>query len=138
MEIFIKDNGALDKAELEERVNGRAYQVIIKYKNDTFFAEETDWFRALQNLRRQFEKRKIELLCNGSRKEIWPSGMSRDMGGGKMAYICEPGKPGIGSVDIFETSPDIKYSTVDEQEKYIKNWFDSLGKKSFWAKLLKR
>jgi hypothetical protein len=45
----------------------------------------TDVFKALQDLRLVLEAQGVRLLCAGARLDVWPSGMSRDMGGGKKA-----------------------------------------------------
>jgi len=45
-----------------------------------------DLFDAFLSLRQKLEEMNFRLLCAGSRHNVWPSGMSRSMGGGRKAY----------------------------------------------------
>ena len=91
----------------------------------------TDLFDCLTTLRAQhLEKRGWLLLCNGARIDVYPSRMSRQMSGGKKAYVMRLGEPARRSdiVDIFDPVEDLsRISTVVEQKKFYKKWLESLG-----------
>ena len=46
--------------------------------------------RALVRLRRQLEPNGLMVAVQGSRRDTYPSGMARDMGGGLQVYIMRP------------------------------------------------
>ena len=92
------------------------------------FAQD-DYFEAFLAVRHHLEDDGCELLCKGCAVDVWPSGMSRDMGGGIKAYQMRRGEPASSSslVDIFEPDSKIQYSRVSTQEKYFQEWLKSLG-----------
>jgi hypothetical protein len=109
---------------LPDPVNGRDWS-----------ARGPDLFEALCALRRQLEPLGIRICVSGARIDVYPSGMSRDMGGGQMAYLL--GKPGrLGRllrfhvlrrgllVDIFSPAPCDLVVSVAEQERYFQEWVD--------------
>jgi hypothetical protein len=102
-------------------------RLFCMYKEKPFYSEGADYFEALQQLRKHFERKNIELLCLGARKDVWPSAMSRDMGKGLKAYVCRLGEPSSELVNIFDHDKQMKYSSVEEQVQYHKQWFESLG-----------
>lgn len=63
----------------------------------------------------------------GARRNVWPSAMSREMGGGFKAYVLTIGQPATELVDIFDVDESPVGSTVSEQESFAESWFDSLG-----------
>ena len=110
----------------DETIAG-SFRLFCLYQEKPFYGEGIDYFEALQNLRKRLERKDIELLCLGARKDVWPSAMSRDMGKGVKAYVCQIGKPSNDLVDIFEVDEHMEYSSVEEQVEYHKKWFESLG-----------
>ncbi len=81
-------------------------------------------FFVLMELRDILEKRKVYLLCNGSRYDVYPSNMSKI---GYKAYITKIGKPSLEKdlVNIFDECIDRNYiSTVQRQKEYNKKWMD--------------
>ena len=67
-------------------------------------AEGQDLFAALQALRRRLQDAGMVLCCQGARPDVFPSGMSRQMGGGRRAYRHRAGRPPTieDLVDIFD------------------------------------
>jgi hypothetical protein len=61
-----------------------------------------DLFEALADLRQSLEEQGIRLFCNGARTDVWPSGMSRSMSGGRKAYVLRLGTHARDLVDIFD------------------------------------
>jgi hypothetical protein len=93
--------------------------------------EARDLFEAFLAMRQSLEARGCQLLCAGARKDAWPSGMSRSMGGGRKAFVVQLGLPAEmdALVDIFAyAEPDV-VGTVEEQRAYRRKWIDSLGQR---------
>jgi hypothetical protein len=59
-----------------------------------YTATGPDMFEALVRLRRQLEPDGLMVAVQGSRRDTYPSGMARDMGGGMQVYIMRPGLRG--------------------------------------------
>lgn len=90
--------------------------------------EGNDLFESLTAFRQELESQGIQLLCAGARPDVYPSGMSRGMGGGKKAYITRLGQPALNNdlIDIFDyTEPD-KVGTIDEQWAFHERWIAAL------------
>lgn len=104
-----------------------SFRLFCMYMEKPFYGEGADYFEALQQLRKRFERKNIELLCLGARKDVWPSAMSRDMGKGVKAYVCSLEKSSSELVNIFAGDKHMIYSSVEEQVEYHKRWFASLG-----------
>lgn len=104
-----------------------SYRLFCMFMEKPYYGEGSDYFEALQQLRQRLERNQIELLCAGSKREVWPSAMSRQMGGGLKAYICNMGHQSKEIVNIFEADELMQYCSVEEQAEYHKNWFESLG-----------
>lgn len=90
-----------------------------------------DCFAALQIIRRKAEGRNWHICCQGARRNVRPSAMSRQMGGGVMAYVLETGQPGRmdSMVNIFDEDSPEAYASVADQEAYAHAWFQSLGRR---------
>ena len=65
----------------------------------------------------------------GGSRNVFPSGMSRDMGSGLKAYRLTLGSTGRleDLVGIFETGPGIEPATVDEQRAFFREWVSSIA-----------
>ncbi len=83
-------------------------------------------FEALQKLRKELESDNIQLLCNGSVKNVYPSPMMMSMGGSR-AYIMTCGKHASleKQVDIFENEVADEYATVEEQDLFYETWINT-------------
>ena len=95
-----------------------------------YTATGPDMFEALVRLRRQLEPDGLMIAVQGSRRDTYPSGMARDMGGGLQVYIMRPGLRGRRE-DLVKTlddaSPD-QIATVDEQRESAEAWRAEQGK----------
>lgn len=86
-----------------------------------------DLFDAFTNLRRRLEARGWQLLCKGARPDAFPSGMSRDMSGGRKVYETTIGQPAkFPMVDIFEYECLENVGKVADQELHHRAWIDSM------------
>ena len=107
----------------------RGYILSANLHGYFYHGEGGDYFMALQNIRKLFEHDGIEILCNGSRKNVWPSALSRYLGEGIYVYLCKDGQPVREMVDIFDNDNEIiEYCPVREQEESCRKWFCSLKK----------
>lgn len=89
-----------------------------------FSKKSTDYFGALIDIRRKLEARQIRLLCWGARKDVWPSGMQRDMGGGMTAYqLLEDGTNNPDARSILEYAAPETVCNVDEQKANAEAWY---------------
>lgn len=88
-----------------------------------------DFFSAFAKLREWLEESHIKLLCNGARVDVYPSGMSRDMGGGRKAYVLCVGQPArrIDQVDVLEYAPVEKIGSIKEQKQFYEKWKASMA-----------
>lgn len=123
LETLSKDNHLSSLLLLED--NGQ--NIKLSYKSDAInlYVEDEYPFFALLKLRAELEKLNLILLCMGSRKDVYPSGMSAN---GLMAYKMVMGKPARELVNIFEPTKDIEnIGTVAEQKAYRDLWLKSLA-----------
>ena len=83
-----------------------------------------DYFTALGLIRRDLEADGWLLSCYGTSRNVYPSGMARDMGLGLKAYRLHLGQHARKEdlVDIFTTGPDVDPASVDDQETFLKEW----------------
>jgi hypothetical protein len=88
--------------------------------------DRPDLFEGLIAFREELEKIGARLLCAGARPEVYPSGMSRNMGGGRKAYIHPLGASATEMVDIFDFAPPESVGTVAEQRAFRDRWIQSL------------
>jgi hypothetical protein len=91
--------------------------------------EADDLFKAFVLLRERLEKTGCRLLCNGARVDVVTSGMSRQMGGGRKAYIVSLGSPARRKniVDIFDYAEPNLIGSVDQQKQFYSEWVSSLN-----------
>ncbi len=96
--------------------------------NGVFQSEAEDLFEAFTNIRKQLRSKEIVLLCNGSRRNIYPSPMLRQSGGGKMAYLLRLGVPARKEdiVNIFDPVEISDISTIEKQNEFYDQWLNSL------------
>jgi hypothetical protein len=95
-----------------------------------YTATGPDMFEALVRLRRQLEPDGLMVAVQGSRRDTYPSGMARDMGGGMQVYVMRPGLRGrredlVGTLD--DALPD-QLATVGEQRAFAEAWRAEEGK----------
>jgi hypothetical protein len=95
-----------------------------------YTATGPDMFEALVRLRRQLEPDGLTVAVQGSRRDTYPSGMARDMGGGMRVYIMRPGHPARRKdlVDLLDDAPPDQTATVDEQRAFFEAWLGERGK----------
>jgi hypothetical protein len=93
---------------------------------------DIDFFEALKLLRLELEKSGILVACLGASENVYPSGMQRSMGPAILAYRMSLGSPALQKdiVNIFDADETVILSTVEQQERFHRRWFESLGASS--------
>ena len=56
------------------------YDLILRFLNNELRASESDYFETMCRLREQLEPFSLRPYCYGASKNVFPSGMGRDMG----------------------------------------------------------
>jgi hypothetical protein len=89
---------------------------------------DNDLFECLIQLRQKLAQISYIPLCNGARCDVYPSRMSREMGGGIMGYVHQLNKHPTNDdlVNIFDYAELSMLVSVDEQKKNYRLWLDSL------------
>jgi hypothetical protein len=95
-----------------------------------YTATGPDMFEALVRLRRQLEPDSLRVAVQGSRRDTYPSGMARDMGGGTQVYVIRPGLPARPEdlVETLDHAPLDQMATVAEQQAFFDAWQAEPGK----------
>lgn len=95
-----------------------------------YTATAPDMFEALVRLRRQLEPDGLMVAVQGSRRDTYPSGMARDMGGGMRIYLMHPGLRARldDLVETLDEAPLDQVATVEEQRAFFKSWLAEPGK----------
>lgn len=95
-----------------------------------YTATGPDMFEALVRLRRQLEPDGLMIAVQGARRDTYPSGMARDMGGGSTVYIMRAGQRARREdlVKTLEDAPTELLGTVDEQQAFAQAWRDDPNK----------
>lgn len=90
--------------------------------------EGEDLIEALTQFWLDLEKANKSLLCVGCMKNAFSSRMSRNMSGGRKAYMLKMGEAAtLDSLrDIFDSAPANEVGRVGEQQAFIDAWYESL------------
>lgn len=97
---------------------------------DSGVIEDEKVYYCLKKLHKKLDVLGIKLLCNGCRRDVRPSRMSIDMGGGTLAYKHVLGRKPTENdlVNIFDPTDDLEsIVSVEEQDEYYKQWLRSIG-----------
>jgi hypothetical protein len=70
------------------------------------------------------------IAVQGCRRDAFPSGMARDMGGGEVIYMIRPGQVARfdEAVDTLADAAVGELATIDEQRAYWEAWLQQRGK----------
>lgn len=105
--------------------------ISLRFSDSTYTAFELhgeDGFDVLCQLRQLLESDGRLLVCNGSRRDVYPSGMCRDMGWGMKAYVLRIGQTTCDAdlVDIYEPCDVERAVRVEQQLEYLEEWRRSI------------
>lgn len=127
--ITLVSKDRLKTIEASMTINDMGNSIEIIITNDTFHIEAIDEypFFALAKIRQELESKGYYIIINGSRRNVYPSGMQYNA---FSAYELELGEPAINTVNIFDSINSLEeVVTVKEQEEYFCKWVESLGGK---------
>lgn len=104
----------------------RHIECRIHLLSDTLDISATgaDFFEAFCRVRERLATRDCYAFCYGSSRNVFPSGMCRDMSIGLTAYKLRIGQPARELVDIFDSGPDIELSSVAQQAAFWRDWLE--------------
>src|SRR4051794_39501352 len=88
-----------------ENAPGRHMRLTLSgWQGQDWSFDGVDPIDCLRFLRREVEPLGWRVLCQGSRRDTWASGMARDMGGGWRLYGLQRGRPANPNhlVEIFD------------------------------------
>jgi hypothetical protein len=124
---LFESNGSRRTANLELTTGDRNIITFRDGEGDSKLYEAVDLFEALRALRIDLAKEGIIIACNGSRKNVYPSGMGRSMSAGRMSYVMRIGHATEVKdlVDIFDPASREEVSSVEEQSKFYSEWIKS-------------
>jgi hypothetical protein len=110
------------------RLDSEHDTLTLEYTDGRIEVTDSDYFEAFCRIRESLEADGLRPVCYGASRNVYPSGMSRDMGGGLRAYKLQLGQPGriADLVDIFSTGPDVVPVPVAEQRECYLRWLESL------------
>ncbi|MCU0242227.1 MAG: hypothetical protein MUF51_07370 [Vicinamibacteria bacterium] len=113
--------------------SGGGCLLSLSYGNQRVNASARDYFEALCEIRKQIERLGHTIRCYGASRNVFPSGMARDMGQGLGAYKLQPGRSADAAdlVSIFDDGPDVDPVSVEAQAVFYQSWLASLGR---WEK----
>ncbi len=122
-----RSDGRIVDCTIEYEV-GRRAEFSVRGDQIDIKATGEDLFSAMQAARRSLDEMGIFLLCQGARRNVWPSRMARDMGGGMKAYQLRLGEQARRGdlVDILAPAGPEEVATVVDQEMFHKQWLTSL------------
>lgn len=108
-------------------ISSEIVELKLETSTKTYRCEAEYNFEALQKLRKKLESDNIQLLCNGSVKNVYPSPMMMSMGGTR-AYVMTMGKHASldKQVDIFNDEIAEEYATVAVQNDFYEAWINSM------------
>ena len=116
--------GARSCANIECWMQGRECYVRISCGEESSGASAPDFFAAFGLARKPLEARGYRFVCYGASKDVWPSGMARDVGLGLKAYRIAIGEKAGPLVSIFESGEDVVVCAAEEQEAFVWEWLD--------------
>lgn len=98
------------------------------YRDRSLEACAADYFEAFCAIRLELEKERLIPFCYGASLNVYPSGMSRNMGDGVKAYKLSTGQQAKMKdlVHIFSEGPDVIPSYVSRQREFFDEWLNPL------------
>jgi hypothetical protein len=99
-----------------------------RFRGQRIEATAADFFDALCLLREQLAQHGLKPMCWGANRDVYPSGMARDMAQGMSAYRLKIGRQVrlTDLVNIFESGPAVDPVTVAEQRAFFERWEKSV------------
>lgn len=105
----------------------RVCRITLRYGTEKIEASDRDYFEAFCRVREQLEIVGLIPMCYGASRNVFPSGMCRDMGGGLQAYRMKMGSRARREdlVSIFDSGADVDPVSVARQKEFFDEWLES-------------
>jgi len=125
---LISVTGESTAAEFALNDSKSEYELTLRFLDNELRSSESDYFEAMCRLREQLEPFGLQPYCYGASKNVFPSGMGRDMGAGLKAYKLRLGERTKMEdlVSIFDSGLDVEPARVAEQRTFFEQWLKSL------------
>jgi hypothetical protein len=134
--ILRSQSGEEISAVVQYGPEGDLCHLFVRYQDREFRGAASDYFDALAEVRQQLAPSGLTPICYGASRNVFPSGMAREMGAGLSAYKLTVGdRPSQDDlVNILATGPDVQPTTVAEQRAYFESWLASVetGRRRWW------
>ena len=129
-EIYLKclDDDSMKEARLNIFRDINNTKIDFELDDLKFTKNADDYFAALIEIRKELEPKGIKLLCKGCSRNVYPSNMSIEMGGGWIAYEMKMGKEveREDHVCIFDACTLEEYATIEEQLLFFEQWYENI------------
>lgn len=116
----------------EGEFSKRNCTISMAIRGKQISCSDRDFFEAFCRVREGLENEGLIPLCYGASRNVFPSGMLRDMADGLRAYRLVMGqrvRRGDG-VSIFDMGPDIEPVSVQVQAEFYRQWIESTWSKA--------
>jgi hypothetical protein len=124
-EVTAVRRGERARCRLRWSQDGDAFTVEAGGPWGVVMATADDAFGALAEVRRRLEAEGWLLAVAGARRDAYPSGMLREMGGEEV-YLLVRGQPADRRLGTFSDAPPDAVTTVDEQREAYEEWWKSV------------
>ena len=127
--ILVSEHRSPQIAAARVHVDSEDCRIELSFDGHSLEATGDDLFESFCRIREQLETRGALPKCYGAHLHAFPSGMSRDMGGGMLLYRLTLGTPALTKnlVHMFEADDDVVPSTVADQREFFDRWIGSPG-----------
>lgn len=129
-EIILPDGRMIPAEFFMREITPELVELSLRFLDRDVTRIERTFWGALILIREELESDKILIKCYGCSKDVYPSGMSLDMGTGDKAIKKKMGEPTTMKdvVWIFDTGSDVIPSTIKEQREFLEVWAKSISK----------
>lgn len=102
------------------------FSIAVEWAIGNFQVAGTDLLDSLTKVRLRMEAHGFLLACQGARSNVHPSGMTRGMTNGRMAYRLERGQRPTDEhlVDVFAPAAFGEVGTVAAQRDFFEAFFE--------------
>ena len=127
--ILVSERRSPQIAAARVHVDSDDCQIDLSFDGHSMTGTGDDFFEAFCRIREQLEPMGLLPNCYAAHLHAFPSGMSRDMGGGVKLYRLTLGSQARTDdlIHMFETDDDVSPSTVADQRAFFDKWLASLG-----------
>ncbi|MBX3628021.1 MAG: hypothetical protein KF892_23635 [Rhizobacter sp.] len=125
--IFLIGGADDEAASLVAEEDGEVCKLACSYRGKVTTASADDFFEALCLIRQELETEGLLLFCYGGSLNVYPSGMTRSMASGKVAYKMQVGRQATKEdlVSIYAEGADVIPATVSQQREFFNEWVSS-------------